>query len=108
MNRPLAAQAAAISLVLSGCLPGCATYRHCGFLGCPGDDAISATVAAQLQQYPVLQAPNSVRVQTLDHVVYLYGLVDTDLERELAESVAADAAHGSRIVDSIAVSNLGR
>jgi len=94
--------------LLLGCLPGCATYRDCGFRGCPGDAAISATVAAQLQQYPVLQAPNSVRVQTLDHVVYLYGLVDTDLERELAESVATSAAGGARIVNSVAISNLGR
>jgi osmotically-inducible protein OsmY len=100
MNRPL--------VLLLACLPGCATYRDCGFRGCPGDAALTARVAAQLQQYPALQAPNSVRVQTLDHVVYLYGLVDTDLERELAHSVATDAAHGARIVDSIAISNLGR
>jgi osmotically-inducible protein OsmY len=49
-----------------------------------------------------------VRAQTLDHVVYLYGLVDTDLERQLAESVAMQAAGGARVVDSIAVNNLGR
>jgi osmotically-inducible protein OsmY len=95
-------------VLLLACLPGCATYRDCGLRGCRGDAAITARVAAQLQHYPALQAPNSVRVQTLDHVVYLYGLVDTDLERELADSVATDAAHGARIVDSIAVNNLGR
>ena len=100
MNRPL--------VLLLACLTGCTTYRHCGLRGCPGDDAITARVAAQLQHYPALQAPNSVRVQTLDHVVYLYGLVDTDLERQLAESVAVEAAGGARVVDSIAVNNLGR
>jgi osmotically-inducible protein OsmY len=95
-------------VLLLGCLSGCATYRHCGVRGCPGDAAITATVAARLQQYPALQAPNSVRVQTLDHVVYLYGLVETDLQRELAYSLATDVAHGARVVDSIAVDNLGR
>jgi osmotically-inducible protein OsmY len=40
-------------------------------------------------------------------VVYLYGQVDTDLERQLAESVAREAAGGARVVDSIAVSNVG-
>jgi osmotically-inducible protein OsmY len=49
-----------------------------------------------------------VRAQALDHVVYLYGLVDTDLERELAESVATAAAGGARIVDSIAVNDIGK
>jgi osmotically-inducible protein OsmY len=108
MNPPLAAQAVAISVLLLACLPGCVTYRDCGFRGCPGDAGITAAVAAQLQHYPALQAPNSVRVQTLNHVVYLYGLVNTDLQRELAQSVATDAAHGARVVDSIAVDNLGR
>ena len=47
-----------------------------------------------------------MRVQTLDRVVYLYGLVHTDLERELAEQVATKPASGARIIDSIAVNNL--
>jgi hypothetical protein len=95
-------------LGLAATLPGCATYNKCGLHGCPGDASITAEVEAQLQQYPALEAPNSVRTRTLDHVVYLYGLVDTDLERQLAESVATEAAGGARVVDSIAVNNLGR
>jgi osmotically-inducible protein OsmY len=87
---------------------GCATFDKCGWHGCPGDAGITARVEAQLELYPALEAPNSVRAQTLDHVVYLYGLVDTDLERQLAESVAMQAAGGARVVDSIAVNNLGR
>jgi osmotically-inducible protein OsmY len=75
-------------------LPGCATYNKCGFHGCPGDAGITVKVEAQLQRYPALEAPNSVRAQTLDRVVYLYGLVE--------------AAGGARVVDSIAISNLGR
>jgi osmotically-inducible protein OsmY len=95
-------------LGLTGTLPGCATYNKCGFRGCPGDASITAKVEAQLEHYPALEAPNSVRAQTLDHVVYLHGLVDTDLERQLAESVATEAAGGARVVDSIAINNLGR
>jgi osmotically-inducible protein OsmY len=95
-------------LGLAGALSGCATFNKCGLHGCPGDASITAKVEAQLQQYPALEAPNSVRAQTLDRVVYLYGLVDTDLERQLAESVAIDAAGGARVVDSIAINNLGR
>jgi osmotically-inducible protein OsmY len=95
-------------LCLAAALSGCATYSKCGFHGCPGDAGLTAKVEAQLEQYPALEAPNSVRAQALDHVVYLYGLVDTDLERELAESVATSAAGGARIVDSIAVNDIGK
>jgi osmotically-inducible protein OsmY len=95
-------------LGLPGILTGCATFNKCGLRGCPGDADVTAMVEAKLRQYPALQAPNSVRVRTLDHVVYLYGLVDTDLERQLAESVAIKAAGGARVVDSVTISNLGR
>lgn len=108
MKRLIHSSLSVLTAVLAGTVTGCATYRSCGLHGCPGDAPITAAVEAQLQHYPVLQAPNSVRVQTLNHVVYLYGLVDTDLERELAESVAVAATNGARIVDSIAVNNLGK
>ena len=98
----------ALACTLLGTLCSCATYRKCGWQGCPGDAMISAQVEARLQSYPALQSPNSVRVQTLNRVVYLYGLVDTDLERDMAESVAIDAAGGARIVDSIVVNNAGK
>ncbi|WP_347260500.1 hypothetical protein [Rudaea sp.] len=42
-------------------------------------------------------------MQSLDHVVYLYGLVDTDPERVRVEEVASRASGGLKIVDSIAV-----
>ena len=99
--------ASALMLVLTVVLPGCATYRNCGFRGCPGDAEMTSEVQTRLQQYPALEAPNLVHARTLNRVVYLYRQVDTDLERQLAESVAREAAGGARIVDSIAVSNVG-
>jgi hypothetical protein len=91
-------------IVLAGTLPACATYRKCGFAGCPGDARITAGVQALIRQYPALEAPNSVRVQTTDHVVYLYGQVNTELERATAEAVAFAVPDVTRVVDSI---NLG-
>jgi len=38
-------------------------------------------------------------------VVYLNGIVDTDLEREMAESVAAGAGGVARVVNSIGLNN---
>ena len=105
MGKPRYVYTSGFALALTAALAGCAAYSKCGFHGCPGDAKITAEVRAQLDQYPALDGPNSVRVQTLDKVVYLYGQVDTDLQRQLAESVAVQATGGAQVVDSIAVSN---
>jgi osmotically-inducible protein OsmY len=47
-------------------------------------------------------------VQTLNHVVYLTGLVDTDLERQMAESVALEAKGVAKVVNSIGLSGGAR
>ena len=94
--------------VLLGALSACAEYRKCGFSGCAGDAKIAAEVRTLIRQYPALEAPNSVRVQSMDHVVYLYGQVDTDLERSMAESVARAVPEVRAVVDSISLSYAGR
>ncbi len=63
----------------------------CGISGCTGDAQITSDVRALFSQHPELEPPNLLYVQTLDHVVYLRGVVDTDLERQMAESVALQA-----------------
>jgi osmotically-inducible protein OsmY len=88
-----------------GGLAGCATYKKCGFRGCPGDARITAEVQALLDQNPPLGPPNEVYVQTLDHVVYLNGVVDTPFQLRLAESLAGEAAGVSRVVNNIGLSS---
>ena len=94
--------------ILTGGLFGCAVYRKCGLSGCPGDARITADVRTRLNQYPELEPPNLIYVQTLDHVVYLTGQVDTDTERLLAKSVALEAGGVTRVVNSINLSYQGR
>jgi osmotically-inducible protein OsmY len=94
----------AFTLVLAGALPGCAAYRKCGFNGCPGDAEITAEVRALFHQHPILEPPNPIEVQTLDHVVYLNGLVDTDLQRQTAESLAREIKGVAKVVNSIGLS----
>jgi osmotically-inducible protein OsmY len=96
------------AVVLTAALPACAVYRKCGFSGCEGDAQIAADVRKMINQHPALEAPNSVRVQSMDHVVYLYGQVDTELERSMAESIAGTVPNVRRVVDSIGLSNVGR
>jgi len=95
----------ACALLVAGAVAGCATYRKCGFAGCPGDAKITADVRAQLDQYPSLEGSNRVYVQTLDHAVYLSGLVDTPFQRQMAQSVALQAPGVARVVNMIGVSN---
>jgi osmotically-inducible protein OsmY len=108
MNRTKRVLALAFALALVSGSPGCAvyeTYKKCGFSGCPGDAAVTANVRALFDRHPALQAPNLLSVQTLDRVVYLSGVVDTDLERQMAESVALEATGVVRVVNSIGVNN---
>ena len=67
------------------------------------DAQITAEVKALLDRHPELGT--SINVQTLDHVVYLYGLVDTPLDAEIANSVALQAPGATRVVSSIANGN---
>jgi osmotically-inducible protein OsmY len=86
-------------------LPGCTGYRKCRLEGCPRDTKITADVQARLNQVTDLGSPDSIEVQTLDHVVYLNGLVDVGSEKSTAESVAKQVPGVTRIVNNIAVSH---
>ena len=107
MNLPEPLLSVTLPALLVATLCGCVAYRECGFSGCPGDATITANVEGRFARYPPLSA-NSVRIQTLNGVVYLTGQVDTDVERLLAVSVASDVTDVSRVVDSISVNNVGR
>ena len=94
--------------VISAALPGCAAYRSCGFAGCVGDAQISAEVRALLKRHPALAPPDLIYVQTVDHIVYLSGRVDTELERLTAASTAEQATGVRKVVNSISLSYPGR
>jgi osmotically-inducible protein OsmY len=105
MSRPKQLGAVTLALIVMSALCGCAAYRKCGLRGCPGDAQITSEVRGLLDQYPALGPPNLVWVRTLDRVVYLSGQVDTELQRQSAESVAHKASGVARVVNSIGVSN---
>jgi len=104
MNRLKIFSSVVIGTVLIGLSSGCAVSRGCGLSGCPQDVGISARVRAQLSQYPSLRSADSLRVQTHGSVVYLTGQVDTDGQRDLAESVTSEVAGVARVVDTISLS----
>jgi osmotically-inducible protein OsmY len=95
----------ASALILTCAAAGCATYEKCGLDGCPGDANVTANVQARLKQHPDLGEPDSITVQTLDHVVYLNGMVGAGLQSREAESVARGTPGVRRVENSIAVTH---
>jgi osmotically-inducible protein OsmY len=98
--------AAVFVLLLAGALPGCAvyhTYEKCGFSGCPGDARITAEIQSQINQRPDLES-TAITVQTLDHTVYLYGVVSSGLEISDAEAIARSVPGVRQVINSMAIS----
>lgn len=94
------------TLILSGALSGCAiysTYEKCGLRGCPGDAKITAEIVSQFNQSRFLEP--TIQVQTMDHVVYLNGVVSSGLEIDAAGSIARQVPGVARVLNSIVVSN---
>jgi osmotically-inducible protein OsmY len=75
--------------------------------GGPPDKAITEAVKGRIAEYPNLQAPNEVRVQTRNKVVYLYGQVNNEEERNQAEALAAQVEGVRKVVDTISLSDGG-
>ena len=100
--------ALALAAALACALPACAPFEKCGFAGCPGDAQISAAVRALFDRHPELGPPGLLSVKTLDGVVYLDGVVDTDLVRQEAQAIALQAHGVRKVVNSLGVTNAGR
>jgi osmotically-inducible protein OsmY len=104
MRRVLGA--AVLALGLGGALSGCAmydTYQKCGVRGCPGDAQITAQIESQINQRGNLES-TAITVQTLDHVVYLYGVVSSGLEISDTESIARSVPGVREVINSMAIS----
>jgi osmotically-inducible protein OsmY len=102
-RKPIYAIASAA--ILTAALSGCADFRPSRTETRTADSNITAEVEAQLNQVTALGPPGSIEVQTLDHVVYLNGLVDVGLEKHIAQSVAMQAPGVTDVVNDIAVSH---
>ena len=105
MNNHKFVAALTIALFISGVNSASATIRKCASDSCNDDAKITMTVQQLLDRRAELGPPNSIQVQTRDHVVYLHGIVDTGLEKWIAESVAARAPDVDRVVNSIVENN---
>jgi osmotically-inducible protein OsmY len=84
-----------VAMLLGALLIGCATPNR--------DDKITAKVRTAIDQHSDLGAPGVIRVQTLNGVVYLSGLVDSSYSVENAESVARAVNGVTNVVNNVSV-----
>jgi osmotically-inducible protein OsmY len=94
--------AAALVIALACALSACATTSKCGASGCEGDAGIKEQVEDVIHRNQAIQ-PWSITVQAINGVVYLYGTVDTGLQKNVLEEEAAKVPGVKRVVNSITV-----
>ena len=106
MRKRNALGIALLVVMFTGTVAACAAFdevRKCGYNGCPPDARITADVEAQYEAHTELKPPNLVYVQTLGRVVYLSGIVATDLQRDSAVDIARQVPGVTRVVDNISI-----
>ena len=96
-------KAAVLAVVIVELLFGCALEKEAATAGRQEDASIAANVKAAIDRHPDLGPPNLIYVDVRDHVVYLSGLVNTELTVANAEALARQVPGVARVVDSIGV-----
>ncbi len=96
---------AVAALLVSSAIAGCATAGE-GVQASSGDASLTRTVQAGIDAVSYLRADH-VRVQTVHHVVYIRGIVDTYPQSADAEAIARRAAGDAAVVNLIDVANAG-
>jgi osmotically-inducible protein OsmY len=104
-SRGIRMRVMALCVCLAAVLAGCATFGKCGLSECSADAKISAEVRTLLAQSPSLGAPNLIRVQTIQGVVYLRGLVSTPYQIAEAGSIAEQAAGATNVQNLLSIDN---
>ena len=98
-------KAVALAMVIVDPLFGCAIDGPAATGARQEDASIAANVKAVIDQHPDLGPPNLIYVDVRDHVVYLSGLVNTELTIGNAEALARQVPGVARVVDTIGVQN---
>ena len=91
--------------ILAGVISGCADTRPIGTQSAIPDAKITADAQTRLDLMAALGPPGSIRVQTIDNVVYLNGIVDGGLAKRNAEAAVRDVAGVQKVVDDIDVAH---
>jgi osmotically-inducible protein OsmY len=88
--------------LLAVTLSGCSVFPKCAPENCAVDAQIKQDVDALFAAHTELGPPGTIRVQSINKVVYLHGLVNSDFERQNAEALARGIPNVKDVVNSIA------
>jgi osmotically-inducible protein OsmY len=101
MNNAKTLSAATLVVILAAALSGCAAFGKCSPENCATDVKITADVADMLGQHAEFGPPGTIQVQTINGVVYLNGLVNSDMERQNAETLVLRLPNVKDVVNSL-------
>jgi osmotically-inducible protein OsmY len=88
--------------LLAVILSGCSVFPKCTPENCAVDAQIKQDVDAVFAEHTEFGPPGTIRVQSINKVVYLNGIVNSDLERQNAEALARQIPNVKDVVNSIA------
>ncbi len=76
-------------------------FEKCSPENCATDAKITADVGDMLGQHSEFGPPGTIHVQTINGVVYLNGLVNSDMERQSAETLVLRIPNVKDVVNSL-------
>ena len=97
----------AMMLALGSLVSGCAMdepQKSCTGDACVSDAEITSIVESSIHERSEL-TDWTIEVQTIHGVVYLHGLVDTSVQRDLVESIARETRGVKGVENSIELRN---
>ena len=101
MKNAKTLSAATLAMILAVAPSGCAVFQKCSPENCAADARITADVDDMLGRHSEFGPPGTVHVQTVNGVVYLNGLVNTDRERQSAEALVLKIPNVKDVVNSL-------
>jgi osmotically-inducible protein OsmY len=91
--------------LVSAALTSACAVTPCQTPACRDDDSLVQEAEQLLAAHPDLGPPNIITVQAHNGVIYLHGLVATDLMRQDAEAVIEQSPRVKRVANMIGVDN---
>jgi osmotically-inducible protein OsmY len=95
-----------LSFILTAGLAACADFE-CAPEYCRSDAKITEEVQAALNEHSEFGPPGELQVHTINGVVYLNGLVNSEMERRTAEVFARQVPQVKDVVNSLSPRNGG-
>jgi osmotically-inducible protein OsmY len=88
-------------MIFAAALSGCAVFEKCSPENCATDAKITADVGNMFGEHAEFGPPGTIHVQTINGVVYLNGQVNSDMERQSAETLVLKVQNVKDVVNSL-------